>query len=274
VNNSVNYIPNSNSYSTGYTSQINNPSVYNPYRTYQPVNPYQGSNYSTLSSSTYQTVQIYPNNNSNTQSQTSIPQVGTYNQPYISTGTYVPSGQNGYYSPSQAQTTPIYYPYQTTNAPQYTGYNQNQPNVYLPANPYISNQQTVSGYYRPNSNYWPNTEISKPEPLADINGGYRGEWVSDTASIDGEICIAEIDQFDSEIGGEIKLKEFTIGASGKTDITGTVNGNTVNLEIDLDGPVLIFEGTVQSNGNIVGSYIVEGSSGSILDEGTLTFNPR
>lgn len=274
VSNTIRYLPNSNSYTLGYTPQIYNPGVYSPYSTYQPVNAYQSSNYPSLSSNTYQTVSVYTDNNTSTQSQTSLPQAGSYGQPNISTGTYVPTGQTGYYAPPQTQSPPTYSPYPVPNLPQSSAYPQNQPNVYIPANPYAQNQAPVTGYYSPNSNYWPTAEISSSKPTAEINGEYRGEWTSDATSAVGQICFAEIDQFDAQIGGEIKLKEFTIGTNGKADITGTVNGDSVSLEINLDGPVLIFEGTVQSNGSIVGSYIVEGSSGSVLDEGTLTLQYR
>lgn len=271
VNNTVRYLPSSsNSYIQGYGTQIYNTGAYNPYNTYQPGNAYQVSNYSSLSSNTYQTVPIYSNNNNtNNQSQTSLPQTGTYGQPSISTGTYIPTGQTGYYAPDQPQTSTTYSPF-----PESSAYPQNQPNVYIPANPYTTNQAPVTGYYRPNSNYWPTSEISAPKPAAEVNGEYRGEWVSVTTSDIGQICFVEINQSDAQISGQIKLKEFTIGTSGKTNFTGTVNGDTVSLDINLNGPVLVFEGTVQSNGSIVGNYIVEGSSGSILDEGTLTLQYR
>jgi hypothetical protein len=273
VNNTVRYLPNSNSYPLGYNPQIYNPGIYSPYSTYQSGNAYQSTNYSSLSSNTYQTVSTYSNNPS-TQSQTSLPQTGAYGQPSISTGTYVPTGQSGYYAPSQTQNSTTYSPYPVPNFPQSSTYPQNQTNTYIPANPYTTNQAPVTGYYRPTSNYWPTAETSVPTPPAEVNGGYRGEWVSDTTSAVGQICFVEINQSDAQIGGEIKLKEFTIGTSGRTNFTGTVDGDTVSLEINLDGPVLVFEGTVQSNGSIVGSYIVEGSSGSILDEGTLTLQYR
>ena len=70
------------------------------------------------------------------------------------------------------------------------------------------------------------------------------------------------------------MKEYVIEVEGKAAFTGTVNGNTVTLEIDLSGPILEFVGTVQSNGDITGTYIVEGSSGSVIDEGTLTLEPK
>ena len=263
VNNAVRYLPNSTSYTLGYTPQIYNTGTYSPYGTYQTLNTYQSSNYTSLSSNIYQTVPFYSSNSTTTQSQTSLPQTGTYGQSNTSTGTYLPAGQIGYYSPAQSQTSS---PYSSSS----------YPNVYIPANTYTQNQTTVNGYYYPNSNYWPASQIStnSSKPPAEINGEYRGEWASDTSSISGQICFAEIDQFDTQIEGEIKLKEFTIGTNGKTNITGAVNGDTVNLEINLNGPVLIFEGTVQSNGSIFGNYTVQGSSGSILDEGSLTLTLR
>ncbi|MGA1839915.1 MAG: hypothetical protein ACMUIU_04745 [bacterium] len=276
VNNAVRYLPTSSSYISGYLSQIYNSGVYNPYSTYQSQSTYQSTNYPSLSSNIYQTVQTYPNNNNtNTQSQTSSSQTGTYGQSNTSTGTYIPAGQTGYYAPTQSQTYTNYSPYQTSNYQQSSTYSQYQPTVYVPSNSYTTNQTITNGYYNPNSNYWPTSGIStSTKATVKINGEYRGEWSSDTTSVVGQICFAEIDQFDTQIEGEIKLKEFTIGTSGKTNITGTVNGNMVSLEINLGGSVLIFEGTAQSNGMIVGNYTVEGSSGSTLDEGSLTLQYR
>jgi hypothetical protein len=276
VVNNVRYLPTSNSYISGYLSQIYNSGVYNPYGTYQSQNTYQSTNYSSLSSNIYQTVQTYTdNNNTNTQSQTSSSQTGTYGQSNTSTGTYIPTGQTGYYAPTQSQTYTYYSPYQTSNYQQSSTYSQYQPNAYVPSNSYTTNQTITNGYYNPNSNYWPTSGIStSAKPTAEINGEYRGEWSSDTTSAAGQICFAEIDQFDTQIEGEIKLKEFTIGTNGRSNITGTVNGDIVSLEINLGGSVLIFEGTSQGNGTIIGNYTVEGSSGSVLDEGTLTLQYR
>ena len=275
VNNAVRYLPTSSSYISGYLPQIYNSGVYNPYSTYQSQNGYQSTNYTSLSSDIYQTVQTYPNNNNtNTQYQTSSSQTGTYGQSNTSTG-YIPAGQTGYYAPTQSQTYTDYSPYQTSNYQQSSTYSQNLPNTYVPSNSYTTNQTITNGYYNPNSNYWPTSgTFTSTKPTAEINGEYRGEWSSDTTSAVGQICFAEIDQYDTQIQGEIRLKEFTIGTNGKANITGTVNGDIVNLEINLGGSVLMFEGTSQGNGTIIGNYIVEGSSGSVLDEGTLTLQYR
>ena len=52
------------------------------------------------------------------------------------------------------------------------------------------------------------------------------------------------------------------------------DGDTVSLDINLNGSVLKLEGTVQDSGEIVGTYSVTDSSGSIIDEGSITFEPR
>lgn len=265
VNNTNNYAANSVSYTTGFQTQINNPSLYS---TYQSVNTYPRTNYSPFYSSPYQTPPIYPN--TGIQPKTAYQQYDTYSQ---FTGNYIPGVQTGYYSPATSQG---YTSYPVSNYYQTTGYTQNQSNTYIPANSYnqyIPIQTNYTGYYVPNANYWPNVEIAEPETPADIEGEYRGEWVSETTGEDGEIC-AEIEQTDAQADGSIKLKEFVISAEGKAAISGTVAGDTVSLQIDLDGPILEFEGTVQSNGDIVGSYTIEGSSGTILDQGTLTLEPK
>ena len=284
ANNSVNYWPNVSNYVSGYA----------PYANYQSFNGYPATNYSTLSSNTYQTVSIYPNTNTTGNvAQNPSSQTGIYNP----IGTYIPAAvQNNYYTSAQAQTLPVYLPY---TGQIYPGQNLPQPNIlsstlpfgfpaysanpYIPypvnpyiqtqVNPYIQNQVPVSGYYRPNANYWPNADVTEPEPPVDIAGEYEGEWESLTTGEDGEICVAEIDQTDTQADGEIKIKEFVIEAKGKVALEGTITGSTVNFEIDLDGPILVFEGTVQSNGTITGSYTVEGSS-DILDEGTITLIPK
>ncbi|MBN2374246.1 hypothetical protein JXL19_10715 [bacterium] len=278
INGSGGYLPNNAGYIPGISQPL---TVYNPYQNYQSA---QGSNYSVASSGNYQTVSFYPStNNSNTQTQTYQPNSVTYTPGYvpvqINSGAYFPAAQNGYYTPAAPQIPNIYIPF-PSNVP-----NISQPivyNNYYPANPYAQNQYSTyqypaaqpaySGYYVPNSNYWPNAEIDETEP-ADIEGAYKGEWASETTGDDGDIC-GEIEQDGAKVSGEFKLKEYVIEVEGKAPFTGTVIGNTVTLEIDLSGPVLEFVGTVQSNGDITGAYIVESSTGSIIDKGTLTLEPK
>jgi len=250
VSNNGGYITNGLNYSSGFTAQPT-AGIYKP-----PTS-------ATVSSSTYQTVPIYSASNSvNQQYQTPLTQTGTYYSP----GTYLPAAQIGYYTPSQQS----YYPYQVPTSTQYT---QNQSTIYYPANTNTSSQVSSTGYYLPNSNYWPSSQITMTEPPADIAGLYRGTWVSDTTGSSREIW-ADIDQTDAQVQGQIKLMGYAMETKGKTGVSGTVNGNTVSLEINLSGSVLELEGTVQDSGQIEGTYSVTSSSGSIIDEGTITFVPR
>lgn len=276
TNSSNTYIPNATTYVPGYSIPANYTNTYNP-----------SINYPSTSSSTYQTVSIYPSSGStNNQIQTQYTNTGTYPQNYIPAQNYfpvqsyipvnpqLPAIQSTFYPNALPQFNPVAYnPYlpnlPITNLPQPLAYNPYQPNIYLPSNPYQPNITPYSNYYVPNANYWPNVEIEL-DP-ADIEGEYKGEWESTTTGDDGELC-AEIEQDETEIDGEIKLKEYVIEVEGKADLTGTVNGDTVTIEIDLDGPTLEFVGTVQSNGDITGTYTVTGSS--VLDEGTITFEPK
>lgn len=244
------YVTNGLNYSTGFTGQ-------------SATGIYKPPTLATLSSSTYQTVSNYAASNTiNQQYQTGLAQAGTYNPQ----GAYLPAAQNGYYAPSQQS----YYPYQGTVFTQYT---QNQPTVYYPAGTYTTSQTNSTGYYYPNSNYWPNSQITMQEPPVDIAGLYRGAWVSDTTGSSKEIW-ADIDQTDAQVQGQIKLMGYIVETKGKTSVSGTVNGNTVSLDVNLNGSVLKVEGTVQDSGEIVGTYSVTGSSGSIIDEGSITFEPR
>jgi len=251
VNSNGGYITNGLNYSSGFTAQTT-PGIYKP-----PTS-------ATVSSNTYQTVPIYSASNSvNQQYQTSMTQAGAYYSP----GTYLPAAQIGYYAPSQQS----YYPNQ---APTYNQYTQNQSTIYsYPANTYTSSQVSSAGYYLPNSNYWPNSQITMAEPPADIAGLYRGTWVSDTTGTSREIW-ADIDQTDAQVQGQIKLMGYVLETNCKTSVSGTVNGDTVSLDINLSSSVLKLEGTVQDSGQIVGTYSVTSSSGSIIDEGTITFVPR
>ncbi len=293
INSAGSYVVNTTNYIPGYSSQINTINTYNPYQTYQPVN------YSSVTSNTYQTVPIYtentPNNNNITaQTQTYQQTTQGYTQTYVPSSaapSYLPATQNTYYRIPLTQVPNVYIPpvlYPLPTIPQPNGYiPQTQPNIYIPPNGYVANngQNTGyyvpntgyyvpnTGYYVPNANYWPNATVDELEPPVDIEGKYEGEWVSDTTGDSGHICAAEIDQADTEISGTVKLKNYVLSSSGKSSLTGTVNGTTVTIEINLSGLILEFVGIVQDNGDIVGTYTVEGSS-DVLDEGTITLYPK